>query len=327
MAGNLPGGLQAAVAAMLEGVSRTELSARAAKLSAAYRAGDGSDSAIADMPDVLAYLVTRMPATYAAIAAALGQFRLAAPEFAPASLLDVGAGPGTASFAAVAAWPDITAVTMIDANRRFIATAGDLATASGHAALAGSTRILADAMRLGRDLPVADVVLAAYALAEIGDTDALAARLWQASRAALVLVEPGTPAGFRRIRSARDALIASGASIAAPCPHASACPIVEPDWCHFGERLARSRDHRLVKAADAPFEDEKFSYVVAVRPQVMMAGHGARVLAPPRSSKAGMLLKLCQANGTIAERTVPRRDKAAFAAVRRTRWGDGIGAP
>jgi ribosomal protein RSM22 (predicted rRNA methylase) len=213
---------------------------------------------------------------------------------------------------------------MIDASGRFIDTAGMLAAASGHAALAGSRRILADAARFGGDLPEADLVVANYVLAEAGATDAFVAALWQASRAALVLVEPGTPAGFARIRDARVALIAAGAAIAAPCPHAFPCPIVAPDWCHFSERLARSRDHRLAKAADLSFEDEKYSYVVAVRPTVDLAGYGARILAAPRSSKAGLTLKLCREDGTIAERTVPRRDRAAHAALRRARWGDQI---
>ena len=324
MAGDLPRDLKGRIAAMLDGVSRTALAARAARLSEAYRAGDTSAAAVADNLDVLAYLVTRMPATFAAAAAVLDQFRLAAPAFAPTSLLDVGAGPGTASFAAVAAWPEIASVTMIDASGRFINTAGVLTAASGHAALAGSRRILADAARFGRDLPEADLVVANYVLAEAKATDAFVAALWRASTAALVLVEPGTPAGFARIREARAGLIAEGASIAAPCPHAFTCPIVAPDWCHFSERLARSRDHRLAKAADLPFEDEKYSYVVAARPTVELSGYVARILAAPRSSKAGLTLKLCRQDGTIAERTVPRRDRAAHAALRRARWGDQI---
>ena len=41
-------------------------------------------------------------------------------------------------------------------------------------------------------------------------------------------------------------VIGEGAAILAPCPHAQACPLVEPDWCHFVQRLPRSRDHRLL---------------------------------------------------------------------------------
>jgi ribosomal protein RSM22 (predicted rRNA methylase) len=305
VAGDLPRDLKGPIAAMLDGVSRTALAARAARLSAAYRAGDTSVAAVADNLDVLAYVVTRMPATFAVAAAVLDRFRLAAPGFAPTSLLDVGAGPGTAS-------------------GRFIDTAGTLAAASGHPALAGSRRILADATRFGRDLPDADLVVANYVLAEAKATDAFVAALWRASRGALVLVEPGTPAGFDRIRDARAVLVAAGATIAAPCPHAFPCPIAAPDWCHFSERLARSRDHRLAKAADLSFEDEKYSYVVAARPTVELAGYGARILAAPRISKSGLTLKLCRQDGTIAKRTVPRRDRAAHAALRRARWGDRI---
>ena len=305
---------------MLEGVSRKDLAARAARMSEAYRAGAASLTAIRTSTDVLAYLVTRMPATYAATAAALDAARKSLPAFSPASLLDAGAGPGTASFAAIDVWPEIEAVTMIDGSRQLLAVAGDLATASGYLALVGSQRILADATRFGRDLPKADLVLATYLLAETGAPNLVPA-LWQACGSVLVLVEPGTPEGFARIRDARATLIAEGAGIAAPCPHILPCPIVAPDWCHFGVRLSRSRDHRIAKDAEAPFEDEKFSYVVAVRPAVQLASRQARVLAPPRTTKAGISLKLCQLDGTIAERLVQRRERSDYAAARRIRWG------
>ena len=102
-------------------------------------------------------------------------------------------------------------------------------------------------------------------------------------------------------------LVAAGAHVAAPCPHERACPLVAPDWCHFAQRLPRSRDHLQVKGASVPFEDEKFSYVVLSRAQPR--GIDARVLAPPKVTKSAVTAKLCTAQGVVTDsrRTAGRR--------------------
>jgi ribosomal protein RSM22 (predicted rRNA methylase) len=115
-------------------------------------------------------------------------------------------------------------------------------------------------------------------------------------------------------------LIAAGAQILAPCPHDEACPMVGDDWCHFAVRLPRSRDHRLAKGAEVPYEDEPYAYLLAARPG-LGGPAAARVLAPPRSNKPGIDLKLCTPHGVEA-RFVGRRDKAGYAAARRLGWGD-----
>lgn len=241
-----------------------------------------------------------------------------APAFAPASLLDAGCGPGTGSWAAREAWPSLDRITWLDASMPFLALAQRLADG----AFPAETR--KGDLAQG-DFPTADLVLASYALAEI--PPAAQARvvegLWTAARGMLVLVEPGTPAGFARLRAARADLVAAGARIAAPCPHDAACPIVEPDWCHFSVRLPRSRDHRLAKGADAPFEDEKYAYLVAVRAHVTIEARRPRILSWPRVSKPGIEFKLCTGSG-LEQRMVPRRDKPAHAAARRLDWGDTL---
>ena len=47
----------------------------------------------------------------------------------------------------------------------------------------------------------------------------------------------------------------------------------------------------------------------------------ARVLAPPDVGKAEITAKLCTEDGVELAK-VPRRDKPAYAAARRWRWGD-----
>src|SRR5207248_11138972 len=46
-----------------------------------------------------AYVITRFPATYAAAASVLGEIKQRMPGFEPISILDLGAGPGTATWA------------------------------------------------------------------------------------------------------------------------------------------------------------------------------------------------------------------------------------
>ncbi len=324
MSFDLPAPLRAVIDRALEGVSRKALAERAAATSAAYRAGRGSSGVIREADDALAYALTRLPATYAACASALGEAARMAPGFAPKTLLDAGVGTGAASWAALEAWPRLKAAVWLDASPVFLALAAQFA-ALGPAALREADAQRADLTTPG-PWPKADLVLASYALAEIAPErqGAVVGGLWDACEGVLALVEPGTPAGYARILAARAALIAAGAELLAPCPHAQACPLVGEDWCHFSVRLPRSRDHLAVKGAEAPFEDERFSYLIAARPGVATVERTARVIAPPRTGKPGIELKLCTPDG-VERRLVGKRDKAGFAVARRLDWGDAFG--
>jgi ribosomal protein RSM22 (predicted rRNA methylase) len=139
----------------------------------------------------------------------------------------------------------------------------------------------------------------------------------------LIIVEPGTPDGFRRLLAAREFLIAAGGHIAAPCTHAAACPLsTAARWCHFSQRLPRSRDHRIVKSASMPFEDEKFCYLVVTRTATAMRRH-RRVLATPKVAKGGITVTLC-APGAVDEWIIERRRKDIYKAARHYDWGDAI---
>lgn len=325
MSPDLPPLLRLAADRLLEGVARKGLAERAGKISQAYRAGGTSARVVTETADATAYVLARLPATYAACARAFDEAAALTPDFAPMTLLDAGAGPGGAAWAALETWPGLGRATLLDSNPVFLEMSQTLAV--------DAPEVLRDAFRLKADLatpepwPRAELVTASYALAEIPvarqaqTVDAL----WAACDGLIVLVEPGTPDGWRRILAARAQLIAAGARIVAPCPHALACPLEEPDWCHFVQRLPRSRDHRQAKGAEAPFEDEKFSYLAAARPGVIVAPQPARILAPPRMAKPAITLKLCTPQGAVEMRDVPKRDKPAFAVARRLGWGDTIG--
>jgi ribosomal protein RSM22 (predicted rRNA methylase) len=316
----LPAELKAALDARLQGLSRHEIAERAALISRTYRDG-GASSVIASEQDALAYALARMPATYAAVSACLNALSEARPDFAPKRLLDVGAGPGTATWAAAEAFASLQDFTLLDANSVLRSLALDLC--------GDSMRLKAIAYRRGpagaalAAAAPADLVVASYMIGECNaqEQGTLAEQMWRATRDTLLVVEPGTPAGYRGIIALRQRLIALGAKVVVPCPHDEICPLQAPDWCHFTQRLPRLRAHMQLKAAELPYEDEKFSYIVLSRKPV--APRFTRVLAQPFVTKVEVTAKLCSPDGLRTEK-VPHRDKVAYARARRWRWGDAV---
>jgi ribosomal protein RSM22 (predicted rRNA methylase) len=317
---DLPAEVKAALDGKLRGFSRSDAAGRAASISKTYRDGGGS-GAIRSEADALAYALARMPATYAAVTASLNALVEIRPDFAPKSLLDVGAGPGTATWAAAETFPSLQRFALLDANDTLRTLALDLARDSTRLRQINYDRGEAHAALAKAD--AAELVVASYMIGEIGDAErrALAELMWEKTSDTLLVVEPGTPAGYARIISLRAHLIALGAHVVAPCPHDNECPLLAPDWCHFTQRLQRSRAHKQIKGAELPFEDERFSYVALTRAAV--ARRPSRVLAQPAVSKVETTAKLCTPEG-LALKKVPRRVKADYATARRWRWGDAV---
>lgn len=317
----LPPALRQAMARLIERESSKTIAAKSQALSKRYRGGRDSSDAVRDDADAATYVAARMPATYAAMASALSRVGEHAPGFAPVSLLDVGAGPGTASFAAAEQWPLLQQVTMVERNPLMLAAAQALRENA-------SALALRDAAMIAGDLTVIDtsrrhdLVLMGYAVAEIPGTALTRAldALWCACAGILVIVEPGTPEGFARILQCRSHLLNLGARIVAPCPGDYPCP---NDWCHFAVRLPRSKSHMRAKNATVPFEDEKFSYLAAVRESIAISPATARLVAEPRMSKPGVSLRICT-GGEISERFAARRDKPAYKQAAKSKWGDAF---
>ncbi|MCR4268992.1 small ribosomal subunit Rsm22 family protein [Nitratireductor sp. ZSWI3] len=317
----LPAPLRQAVDALLEGTPLAEIRRAGDLLSRRYRSEtrDGRLH-VGDALAAKAYLATRLPATYAAMRHCVSDIAGRRESFAPSSLLDVGAGPGTALFAALDEWPELTRAAMVEASGA-IRQAGEALAAIAPLAISWHAIHVEDGLP---GLEPADLVTLGYVLDELPPAarDRLVDRLWALTADMLVIVEPGTPAGWQRILEARRRLIGHGAHVIAPCPHEADCPIQAPDWCHFSRRVARSRLHRMAKGGDVPWEDEKFSYVAVSRHPP--ADRPARVLAPPNTASGMVRLKLCRMDGALEERLVTRREGPAFKAARKADWGDAL---
>ena len=318
--GQLPVSLRLAIDALMDGIPQSALQAASDHLSLTYRRDAGRSGAIRSSFDRLAYIATRLPATFSATKAALGELQYRCPGLRAKSLLELGAGPATGLWAAHEVFPELACATHIETDHK---------TAELGQQLLRDTRI-SDTVTSSwhaRDITEIpsfeghDLVLMAYVIGELSETERRTAvsAAWEATREALVIVEPGTSSGSARILAVREALIDEGGELVAPCPHTMACPLPAPDWCHFAARLNRSKLQRRLKGGTLAFEDEKFSYLVVTRQKTERCR--ARVLRRPEHVRHRVRLELCATDGIRTEE-VRRRTPTKYRSARKVQWGD-----
>ncbi|MFF3019942.1 small ribosomal subunit Rsm22 family protein [Streptomyces sp. NPDC057939] len=314
--------LRSALGGLLDGLPPKQATAAVERLISNYRGTIPTDTPVLrDRSDVAAYAAYRMPATFEAVRSALDGLAGAAPRWAPASHVDVGGGTGAATWAVDAIWDGPRTTAVLDWAEPALALGKELAGRSSSEVLRGAEWRRA-VIGSGIALPDADLVTVSYVLGELTEP-ARRAVVAEAARAgrAVVLVEPGTPEGYLRIREAREQLIEAGLRVAAPCPHDGTCPIeVGQDWCHFSTRVSRSSLHRQVKGGSLAYEDEKFSYVAATRFPVTPVP--SRITRRPQIRKGLVQLELCgPLEQGLNRAIVTKRHGDLYKAARNADWG------
>lgn len=146
-------------------------------------------------------------------------------------------------------------------------------------------------------------------------------KIWNITNKVLIIIEPGTPNGFKNILTARNLLIEKGANILAPCVHKGKCEIKEDDWCGFSARVARSGLHRLAKKGELSYEDEKFSYIVFSKDDTNIKGE--RILRHPQIGKGFIKIKTCSQKG-IEEKVITKKQGEIYKKLKKQNAGDLI---
>lgn len=317
----LPISLRTAVEQELSSVSFGSLNSAATELSNRYRQQRKAERFITTDVDRLAYMAVRMPATFAAVRKALAQL---GEEFHPKSLLDLGAGTGSAAWAAAELFDTLQRFTLVEHDSQLIELGRKLAQESGSESLRSADWRLGNLRNVTEFAPH-DLVICSYSLGEIESVAAskIVKSAWQAAQQMLIVVEPGTTKGFATVRAIRDQLIEAGAFLVAPCPHQTVCPMPsdETDWCHFSARFDRTSLHRRLKGGSLGYEDEKFSYIAAAKHPV--TAEAARVIRHPLRQPGFTQLQLCTPEG-LQTVSITKRDKEAWKRARKTDWGDGF---
>jgi len=300
---DLPDELTKAVQVAIETHGQKALAKEVKRLSDAYRAG--KPSFFTSPLSYLAYLCTRFPATYAVAKRVLEE---CAPPIR--SVVDCGAGFGVSLWAL----PDASSYHLIEKDE-------------GLVSFANSLKNFPNATWEKRDLtqietfPKGDLFLFSYSLTEVPQKfyPEIVKRVYSAAQKEIVIIEPGTPEGYRRILHLRSLFIEQGGFVVAPCPHEKSCPLTNPDWCHFSKRLPRTPWHRLLKEATLGYEDEKFSYLIISKETP--STRNSRILRRPQKNRGHICLKLCTSNG-LEERVVTKKEKELYRKTKKQQWGD-----
>lgn len=283
-------------------------------LSICYRA-KGRTQDINEEAMIAAYVSARMPATYAAMDMC---FQMIKNVF-PTSILDLGAGPGTATLAALNLWPKLKIAILVE----------------HHAAMSRFSKGLLNSLNLEtrfehhqKDITSFsspkeyDLVTLGYVLGELNQEQQLAAlkKAWDATKEFLVITMPGTPHDYQTLMFARDFLIQNKGYTIAPCPHRNKCPLQETnDWCHFSIRLSRTKSHKRAKKGELSYEDEKFSYLIISKKETDQ--NFTRILRKPIKRPGHILLDLCTADA-IKRETVTKSQKDIYKNASKKIWGD-----
>jgi SAM-dependent methyltransferase len=241
---------------------------------------------------------------------------------APLRVLDLGAGLGATTWGLVRALEAAGSVrpieaTLVDPD----AQALDLATAIVRARAARGGRVDVRVRTLVQPATADfapggarfDVVLVGQLLSELDvgvADDARVARHTDLiggwldtrldTRGALVVIEPALRDRTRHLHRVRDALLARGATVFAPCLHGAPCPALarDSDWCH--EDLDVDLPGWLVpvaKAAGLRHQGLTFSYLVLRAP----ASGGDRLVdhlaAPPGAARVRLVSNIVRTKG------------------------------
>lgn len=263
--------------------------------------------------EAVAYTLARLPATYAVVRSVLQQLPM---DFSPQSILDLGAGPGTATWAALTQFSNLKQIYCVEQDPWMLTILKQIQSYCPH-----SLEIFQqDYGKLAPAQP-ADLVLMSYSLNELKVSQQV--QILEQIKATvahyLVIIVPGTPYHFTQMKNLRHHLITSGWIIEAPCSHQHACPMTGKDWCHFATRLSRTREHQFIKEASLNYEDEKYSYLIATPSPRPQPNHG-RIIKRPIKRSGHIVFDICQ-EGQLQRLTLSKKD-SNYPKAKKQDWGD-----
>lgn len=284
----------------------------------AYESGNGK-KLVKTLDEVIAYAIARMPATYAAAYTILEDM-CEQYNGSISTLTDLGAGTGAVSWAINELFP-ISRIICVEREKNMINVAKRMINYGGESVK--NAKWIEGSVTSELRIEKSDLVVASYVMNELKEEDKqiFLDNTWCGTDNFIMIIEPGTMIGYRNILRARNYFLDRGASIIAPCTHNRSCELDRNDWCHFSCRIQRNKIQKYVKKGDAPFEDEKFSYIIVSKDAVKH--NNMRIVRHPIINKGYVDLKVCSKDG-IKDVKITAKNKGLYKTLKKAKWGDVI---
>ena len=313
----IPQELEQAIENEIKDIKINELKTEAEKLSNRYLNEERTGKTLLSKEiEALAYSIMRMPATFGAVTTVLKNTLNIIKNNKFKTLLDIGSGTGASIWAVD---------NLLEVDKIICLEREEAMRKIGQSLLKDNEKIR-DIEWINKDitkeeLPAADIITMSYVMNELAEENRknLIEKLLKLNAKLILIIEPGTPEGFKNIKQIQEVALNKGAFIIAPCTSQEKCKLPEDDCCHSTVRVERIKIHKLLKNAELPYEDEKFSYIVISNEKYNLPD--SRILRHPIIEKGKIILKLCE-KGNIGEKIIVKKDKDKFKIAKKKNCGD-----
>ena len=278
--------------------------------------------------DVAGYLALRTPATYAQVYGALSQLKEVLPSFRPHSLLDIGSGPGTATWAVAEIFSSLRQVKMLEKQKEFISQSKNIAAAYPKLNIEWKqTNFLTDVPHLEY---LYDIVIISNVLNEAGDFEMrkMIEFAQEYSCGVVVVIEPGTSYGNDIIHFAAQSFMRRGGNLLAPFVGNTVVQD-EKEWIHFSQKIERPEFQKRIRKAlrednltPSDIEEAKFTFVAWGKTSPQQRPWGR--LIQKREVFKGYIELTVLTDKKVEKVKVLKRNKELFHYAKNLHWGDII---
>ncbi len=300
-----------------------------------YTSGKHEEMKLRSIEEVYAYIVVRRPATSKSVERVLCHLQELLPHFAPQSLVDIGSGPLTVFQSVLASFEKpLESALFVESHPLFCKVIEDALHAlsspeekSRYTLVQSDMTLESTYHKIRERHDRYDMATMSYSLGEVGQESisSVVKGILSISNC-IVIIEPGTPRGWKRLMEARDIILEDNDwRLIAPCPHRCTCPFVgTSEWCHETVRVSRSSALKQIKLGSLGYEDEPFSYLIASRNSLHDSSTKcySRIVHRPQHRSGHSHFTLCTPEGSFSEITVSRKDKELYRMLKKAEWGD-----